>query len=353
MKSILEALSHIGIHHVKMMPISRVNEYPKIYNDRASKGQLSGLEPNYQNLDELRAYLQGYETIIGFAVPYALLPSEREARDGEISRVSIMAWDWDYHAVIHKSIEGALENVTKYKLHVDSGPLPERSIALQMGLARRGRSQMLLHETYGSAFYLGFLLIPQVMTEADIETHIKVDNNFNATLLADACLNCRKCQDHCPSGAIFGESDFDGKRCISALTQKKGQLTVSERASIGFQLYGCDHCQLACPANSPLFKASQNRLEPILISKSNNALSPEILLTLSQKAFKEKYLGKGFTWRGVKVSKRNALINMANSKDEIWVPIIETFIESMEKSQNIDDDLYETAIWALDVLRRA
>ncbi len=347
MSAIVQALKEAGFDEIRAVPVSAVLDYPNIYWEREAQNQLTGLEPDYRNKQGLLQYLEGYESILGVTVPYALLPECRVAEEKHISRVSIMAWAWDYHKVIENRIREALQNFDGYKIHVDSGPLPERSLALKMGLAKRGRSQMLLHDRYGSSFYLAFILVKEAL-----DLSPKCEGKDAQIALAAICLNCRKCQAHCPSGALTMESDFDGKKCISAITQKKGVLSEVEKRSIGLQLYGCDHCQLSCPANSPLFKTQLNRDNIILKSKTHNALDPSEILTYTQRTFKEVYSTAGFTWRGARVSKRNALINMANSQNGHWLAVVEAFIHTLEKSSERDEGLYETAQWAAEILRK-
>lgn len=342
-------LRTLGILEYKAMSVSNVQGYDSIYKTRESQGRLTGLEPNYTDKGALFEYLRGYTTLVGMAIPYRLLPLNRNPRENQDSMVSIMAWEWDYHTEVKKLIEKLPLDSIKYKLHVDSGPLPERQLATLMDLARPGRSQMMLHHRLGSAFYLAFLL---VAFEGEEQTLVEKTSGTPLTLkseLFEGCLNCRACQIHCPSGALTEERDFDGKKCISALTQLKGQLGEVDMTVIGKQLYGCDHCQLSCPANSPLFKGLTSDVETVLVSESFNALEPEKLLYLSQKAFKTAYGHLGFSWRGVKTSKRNALINMGNSKNKQYIEVIKTFLEQ-EVSR--DEVLRHTALWALETLKK-
>ena len=60
-------------------------------------------------------------------------------------------------------------------------------------------------------------------------------------------LHCGLCSAVCPAGCVGG----DKSRCVSALTQKKGVLSDTERAIIkdGGYAWGCDRCALVCPMN--------------------------------------------------------------------------------------------------------
>lgn len=323
--------------------------YPKIYSQRAENGQLTGLEPPWENPLEAEAFIDKRNVVIGVLLPYSLLPLNTKAGEGETARVSIMAWEWDYHLVFKQLLNEALKPIVKdypsarIALHVDNGPLPERALCMNLGLAKAGKSQMLINERYGTAFYIGLILFEDPDFDPEPTTGFEYP-------LHEACLHCNKCQSHCPSGALRAFGGFDGMRCISATTQLKGLLAPREMSEMGAQLYGCDHCQLACPLNSPLFKSlpTEVGIAPLKAAKSNS-IQPEELLYLSQKAYKKQYGHLGFSWRGVKTAKRNALINMANSKDEKYIAIIERFLLSLKASE--EPVLLKTAEWALGQLK--
>ena len=354
---LIQQLKSMGIETPVALPISAIKGYHPIYEAREAQRLLSGFEPNHKDAAQLYQYLQPWQTIIGMVFPYSLLPLQRKAKPTDISRVSIMAWEWDYHQVIQNKIKAALGDEFSYQIHVDSGPLPERSIALQMGLGKPGRNQCLIHPVYGTAFHLAFLLV-SLEGEATVGEEVSLGEESAATTvagqsyksfsLAEICENCQRCQDHCPSGALTGVADFNGQTCISALTQKKGLLTEEEKELIGKQLYGCDLCQLSCPANAPLSEKS-NLDDLMLTRKTANAMNPSDLLGLSQKQFKKNYGAMGFSWRGVKTNKRNALINMGNSRDGHWINVIEDYLT--EQASLDGEVLVETALWALSRLK--
>ena len=59
------------------------------------------------------------------------------------------------------------------------------------------------------------------------------------------CEDCGRCKTACPTGILRGE----GKDCLSAITQKKGELTHEEERLIleNNTVWGCDACQSCCP----------------------------------------------------------------------------------------------------------
>lgn len=345
---LLNRLEALGIERPSVLPVSEVTDYESIYEKRRLENKLSGFEPNVFEKASVRQYLAPWQTIIGLAVPYVLSAPKTPVGLHTISQISIMAWEWDYHQEIKKMLESVLEDAGEYAIHVDSGPLPERSIALKMGIAKAGRSQLLIHPKYGTGFYLAFILTNMQPSSAVFDRINHEGTQDSTFILADSCKHCRRCQNSCPSGALTGESDFDGTRCISALTQKKGPLNDWEKKSIGCQLYGCDICQIACPANQAQNRLELTHLKFPVYRQTINQIDPRELLTLSQKAFLRTYGHMGFAWRGVKTMKRNALINMGNSRDGYWVDVLKAYINS--RGAQDDAELIEAAQWALTQL---
>lgn len=350
-EDLLDRFTELGLGQPQTLPVSKLSGYDQIYSQRQAEKHLSGLEPDFEHPEQLTAYLKPWKTIIGLAIPYELLPQNKQGQPEAISQVSIMAWEWDYHQELKTIIQSALADVNpeRYTFHIDSGPLPERQLALMMGLAKPGRSQMLIHTDHGTAFYLAFVLTdlvapesPMTAASSDVKTAQRT-----AFELSEHCQKCRRCQLYCPPKVLTSEADFDGQGCLSALSQKKGRLTEAEMTALGLKLYGCDHCQLCCPANRPKGRKS-GAGKPLLTRKTLNRINPETLLYMSQREFKALYGQTGFAWRGLKTLRRNALINMGNSRDPKWIAVIENY---MSGQAALDGDvLAETAAWALKQL---
>ena len=283
------------------------------------------------------AYLAPWQTIIGLAIPYALQPKTACSDRQQISQVSIMAWEWDYHHTIKETLQGVLGDGEAYAIHIDSGPLPERQIAMKMGLATASRSQLLIHPSYGTAFHLAFILTNQPVTDEETPSAYRV---------AACCSDCNRCQKACPGGALTGTADFDSNRCVSAITQKKGVLTDWESALIGCHLYGCDICQLVCPANAHVVGLERAAESFPVFRETANRLNPETLLGLTQKDFAKRYGHAGFAWRGVKTMKRNALINMGNHQSQTWQSVLEASLQNPVIAA--DEVLSQAALWSLN-----
>lgn len=103
--------------------------------------------------------------------------------------------------------------------------------------------------------------------------------------------------------------------CLSAVTQKKGELTPEEAAYIRKygSAWGCDICQTSCPlvrraiereAKTPIEFFYRDRIST-LTSGTVNAMSDE------------EFAARAFSWRGRKTILRNlALFEEQSGKNE-------------------------------------
>jgi epoxyqueuosine reductase len=174
----------------------------------------------------------------------------------------------------------------------DNSPLDERQCARLAGVGIQGLNGLIIVEPYGSWVFLGTILTDLPLPSAKEPS--------------GTCIQCGACVRACPGGALR-TSPFDESRCLSALTQKKGQLTPEEETLLAAHplIWGCDICQRVCPYNkdvlpSPLRDLSGEDSVPYLSS-----LSQEDLEGLSNRTFRAKYGDRAFAWRGPAVLRRN------------------------------------------------
>lgn len=222
---------------------------------------------------------------------------------GESGNISIYARGTDYHCVAEeklKQLERELKNLGAKKtfVHVDKGGLDDRGAALDAGLGFLGKNGMVICEEFGSYFFIG-----QVVHDLKLEKEKAIEGS---------CLSCGACIKACPGGAL-SEKGFEIEKCLSEITQKKGELEKNEEkllADNGF-CWGCDVCQRVCPHNAGLDTTAM----PEFLEKRIIELRPEMLTGLSNKEFREKYGKYAFSWRGKKVLERN--LNILFEKEKL------------------------------------
>ena len=107
--------------------------------------------------------------------------------------------------------------------------------------------------------------------------------------------HCGACKRACPAGILRGE----GEDCLSAITQKKGELSDSEISlMIKFNTaWGCDLCQISCPHNK---NPEKTPLEFFYRDRIDHLTRP-LLDAMSKDEFKSR----AFAWRGRKTVERN------------------------------------------------
>jgi epoxyqueuosine reductase len=217
--------------------------------------------------------------------------------------------------------------------YVDTGPLVERSLAVQAGVGWIGKNTCVIRQGLGSWVLLGVIV-----------TSLPVEERAAALPAPDRCGSCTRCIDACPTGALLGSRDpaaareMDASRCIAYLTiEKKGAIEEGLRGQIGRQVFGCDICQDVCPWNrkAPVGDREGMRARRELI---NPAL--EWLAEMDGREFKRRFRGSPLERTGRKRLLRNVAIAMGNSGEGRFLPRLESW------RQGEDEVLAEAAEWA-------
>ena len=213
----------------------------------------------------------------------------------QAGNLSLYARGQDYHAVIKTRLEQAAEWLRQtYGCSAipmaDVSPFPEVWAAACAGLGKLGQNGLLLTEDYGSFVFIGLLL-----TDLPLE-------GGSAPV---PCMGCGACLRACPGGALDKDGRVEEAKCLSALTQQRGELTEPQAAAVAAHplIWGCDACQLACPENR---KAQETALPEFRENLLYSLTDPDV--ALGDRAFRKQYAGRAFTWRGVQPLRRNLML---------------------------------------------
>lgn len=219
-----------------------------------------------------------------FAVPYYSREAESEKRN-----VSLYAVPRDYHLYFKelcqrfaKVFSETFPNA-KFGFFSDHSPIDEVNAAAVAGLGLIGRNHLLITEKYSSFIFLG-----EIVTDLELPyepSEIKL------------CENCGLCSAACPV-------DLAVEECLSALTQKKGELTEGEKAKILCHglVWGCDRCQMACPHTQ---KAIKNETIYSPVDFFSEKCLPELSAELVEKMSDEDFGTRAYSWRGKETILRN------------------------------------------------
>lgn len=225
-------------------------------------------------------------TAIMLAIPYftsAALSSERN--------ISAYAVPRDYHLFFRELFDDLLPRLRerfpteRFAGFADHSPIDERDAAARAGLGLFGLNGMLITEPYSSYVFLG-----ELVTSAALPCNIREPQT---------CEGCGACRRACPMGELG--------TCLSALTQKKGDLTADETAAIRRfgSAWGCDICSEVCPHTAKAKKNGTLCSEiPFFSAETITRLTVEALDGMTDQAFADR----AFAWRGRSTVRRNLCI---------------------------------------------
>lgn len=188
----------------------------------------------------------------------------------------------DYHTAAGAVLEQLAEKLQEAYPHhafvpfIDNSPIPEVYAAAKAGLGMIGDNRLLIHPTFGSYVFIG-----EIVTDLEIPT---------TNIPPAYCEHCGACAAACPGGCLPGDTR---DTCVSAVSQKKGELTTTEIALLrkGGLVWGCDRCQEVCPHNQNALIAPH----PYFTDYTPTLLPPDHPL----------FPTRAYAWRGKSVPYRN------------------------------------------------
>lgn len=222
-------------------------------------------------------------SVIMICVPYFTRDCMNPTRN-----VSAYAVSRDYHRYFKDLLARLREHMYqhfpshRFAAFADHSPIAEVEAAAKAGLGVIGKNHLLLTQKYSSYVFLGELITDAVLPSTPVEIQI--------------CKDCGRCQTHCPASSIA--------ECLSALTQKKGELTEEEIRMLQNHslVWGCDLCQENCPyTQNAILRKSIFSPIPFFNQKTIPHLTLEALSAMSE----EEFLERAYSWRGRNTILRN------------------------------------------------
>lgn len=178
----------------------------------------------------------------------------------------------------------------------DSAPINEVRAAACAGLGLQGDNGMLINEKYGGYVFIGAIYTDAVFEYGGDKT--------------SSCIHCGKCGEACPMK--------NGRDCLSAVTQKKGDLTEGKKEYIleYGSAWGCDICADVCPYSQRAVK--NNVFTPIRFFYEDR--TPYLTVDTLDKMTDEQFAERAYAWRGKAVVERNLSL-LQNDKQQISIGI--------------------------------
>jgi epoxyqueuosine reductase len=285
------------------------------------------------------AVLTGVQSVLSFAVSY-YRPDELPDHLPGCGRIARYARGRDYHKPLGKRLGRMAGELAErfpgesFRAFVDTAPLDERYYAARAGLGFIGRNHALILNG-GSWSVLGEIL-----------TTLRVDGGAfdfpeEPPAFAAACPpDCRRCIDHCPTGALRKDGSFDARLCLSYLTiEHEGVIPEELRGTADSRIFGCDTCQNVCPLNRDPEVTGWDDFKRDIAGEAVE-LAP-LLEMGDREAMKERFAGSPLmrASRGRLVS--NAALAAGNTGCEDLAPKLELLAE-----RDADRAVREHAAWA-------
>jgi len=220
-------------------------------------------------------------------------------------RVARYARGRDYHNVLGRRLKKLArwlrQELPGARIHrcIDTGPVLERSWAVQAGVAAPGKSGNVLRPGVGSWLLLGTLVV---------DRELPVDEPAT-----DPCGACTACIDACPTDAIIAPGLVDARRCIACLNiELRGPVPRPLRPALGEWLFGCDECQTVCPHARELPVQGDPALAPL---PGRAALDAPDLLASDDEGYHRRFHGSPLRRAGAAGMRRNAALRLGNEGD--------------------------------------
>lgn len=227
------------------------------------------------------------------AVPYYTTACDDPARN-----ISVYAVSRDYHLFFARLFDEILPVLrAEFPRHrfagfADHSPIAEAGAAVLAGLGMFGQNHLFLTRAYSSFVFLG-----EIVTDARLPAK---------KAPVTVCMDCGACRAACPVG-------LDVQNCLSALTQKKGELNETEKAALlaHGSAWGCDRCQEACAVTRAAREAGTLYTKiPFFKEDAIAHLTAATVRAMSDEAFS----ARAYAWRGRDVILRN--LDLLEGKEE-------------------------------------
>lgn len=329
----------LGFNLVGFSPVKVNNAAYSHYKKWLEKGMHADLlymseKERAEKRRSLKRLLSTAKTVVSLAVNYyhkqsPLAQSHNNNSRDPNGRVATYAYGRDYHKIIGKKLkelEKFIQGLPTRPLtlsYVDTGPILERTFAVQAGLGFIGKNTTLITKEYGS-----FVLLAEIITDLDLSDSAQnhsaksaaAESQSAATLLS--CGSCTRCIDACPTKALSqtkqNKSFLNARKCIAYHTiENKATFSkippkIRQAMKQSQYIFGCDICQLACPHNCRAKPSGpQNKIYKELKNPkiAGDSLPLKKIISIkSNEEFLSVFAGSSLTRAKLKGLKRNAKI---------------------------------------------
>lgn len=276
-------------------------------------GEMKFMERNVDARLHPNQLVEKTARIICVAMPYGAFSTEQQV---PIARYALGG---DYHRFVRKRLQKLADRINEavgdfsYRAFSDSAPVFEKALAEKAGIGWTGKHTCLIHESLGSAFFLG-----ELFTDLPLPFDQSIPSR---------CGSCQKCLHVCPTGALIAPYQLNAERCIGYLTiEYKGVIPEALRSLIGCRIFGCDECLRSCVWSPKSAVRCDPFFKPRAVFDSIDLLA---LFNWSEEEFLMHTEGSVIRRVGYECWQRNIAIALGNaSKSENIIAILNKKMET-------------------------
>lgn len=321
---IAEAVEALGLVYLGCVSLTEEPHY-RHFRRWLTRGYQAGmryLENNQQLRADPRKFDPDYHSALIVALPYGAGDRKRtsEPRVAQYARLPR-----DYHRLLRDKLQTIVSqnlawSPSSYRIVVDSAPLLERALAARGGQGFIGKNTCFISPKYGS-----YLLLAEVLTSNSLPVEDYPQPVPDKRTKRGGCGTCRRCQVHCPTGALNEDYTLDANKCLAYLTiENRGIIPKHYWQHLNNYFYGCDICQIVCPYNRGKNVKPESMTMPTLAE----------IATLSQQTYQRYFAGTALTRAKRQGLIRNALIAMHVSNN----PQLSICLETVQNRADLRDE---------------
>lgn len=288
----------------KAEPVDEVNSLA--YSQWLNNGyhaEMGYMERNVEKRLDPTLLVDGAKSIIMMALNYY----PKEFQDPQNPQFAYYAYGKDYHDVVKEKLHKiyvfcqSLDSSIEGRYFCDTAPLFERYWATKAGLGWVGKNSLLIIPKMGSYFFLSSIVL-----------NIELDYDDLERKKMPSCVNCTKCIDACPTGAIVAPKVVDALKCLSYQTiENKGEIDANIGKNLDHQVYGCDVCQKVCPWNRFAVAHNTPEFDP---SDEFLSLTAAAIENMSVEEYQQIFKGSAIKRAKLSGLKRNITTLQRNKK---------------------------------------
>lgn len=209
-----------------------------------------------------------------------------------------------YHAA--RTLETRLLNAGCYAKANVAYPAKEAAVRADMGVI--GKNSLLITPEYGTRIVIILMA-----------TGIEAPQSSGLPSSRKSCIECGRCIQACPSGALDEKGLSHPERCLRNFMMEGVVVPEKLRTKIGMRLIGCDICQRVCP------------MQTCVESKKNNVYMLGEFITEDPAAFSSAAvrladeIGRN-TARPQRIRAQAALL-AGNSRNRRYLPVLRNWAQ--------------------------